>query len=298
VRAVLARGGTLVFQDGMLNPAMMIQTIEREQVNALSAVPAGLAIFSGRLEPLLKRVGPQIEVMELGSAFMSPEQKARLLEIFPRARICMHYGLTEASRSTFLEFRSDASKLQTVGRASPNVRLRILDATGNDCAPGSEGEIVVYGDHVLEQYLGDESRTQAAFTADRGFRTGDYGFLDAAGYLTLLGRKDEMINKGGIKISPLELEDKIREAYPELDFCVVGVADPAGIAGQVPVVAYTGEAKVELKPMLDALAQRVERTKLPDLVVHVESIPRTDNGKPKRRELGELIADKIRSKPS
>jgi long-chain acyl-CoA synthetase len=290
VRAVLAVGGTLVLADGPLNPAAMIQTIERHRVNALSTVPAGLAMFSGKLEQVLRRIGPQIDVIELGSAFMSPQQKAALCEIFPRARVCMHYGLTEASRSTFLEFRSESTKLDTVGKASPNVTVEIREQD-RVCATGEQGEIVIRGAHVTAGYFRDEERTRASFTHDGAFRTGDFGFLDGEGYVHLLGRKDEMINKGGIKISPLELEDKLREAYPELDFCVVGVPDPEGLAGEVPVMAYVASADLSLHEVLAALAQKVERSKLPSAITRVESIPRTANGKPMRRVLKEQLSN-------
>jgi long-chain acyl-CoA synthetase len=290
VRAVLAVGGTLVLADGPLNPALMIQTIEQKRVNALSTVPAGLAMFQGKLEALLRRIGPQIDVMELGSAFMSPQQKAALLDIFPRARVCMHYGLTEASRSTFLEFRSESHKLDTVGKASPHVIVEIHDQTGRVCDPGEQGEIVIRGGHVTAGYFRDEERTRAAFTDDGAFRTGDFGFKDEEGYIHLMGRKDELINKGGIKISPLELEEKLREVYPALDFCVVGVPDPDGLAGEVPVVAYVASADLSLADVLAALSQKVERSKLPSALVRVDSIPRTANGKPMRRVLREQLA--------
>ncbi|HMI83093.1 MAG TPA: AMP-binding protein [Polyangiaceae bacterium] len=289
VRAVLTAGGTLVLADGPLNPAAMIQTIERQRCNALSTVPAGLAMFSGKLESVLRRIGPQIEVMELGSAFMSPQQKAALLDIFPRARVCMHYGLTEASRSTFLEFRSESHKLDTVGRAAPNVTVEIRDQGLLPCPRGEQGEIVVRGGHVTHGYFHDEERTRAAFTEDGAFRTGDFGFMDEEGYVHLLGRKDELINKGGIKISPLELEDKIREVYPDLDFCVVGVPDPEGLAGEVPVMAYVAASELALGEVLSALAQKVERSKLPSAIARIESIPRTANGKPMRRVLREQL---------
>jgi long-chain acyl-CoA synthetase len=291
VRAVLAAGGTLVLGDGPLNPAAMIQTIERQRCNALSTVPAGLAMFSGKLEPVLRRIGPQIEVVELGSAFMSPTQKAALLEIFPRARVCMHYGLTEASRSTFLEFRSESQRLDSVGRAAPNVVIEIRGEDMRVRPPGESGEIVVRGGHVTAGYFRDEERTRASFTEDGAFRTGDFGFLDAEGYVFLLGRKDELINKGGIKISPLELEEKLREVYPDLDFCVVGVPDPEGLAGEVPVMAYVAASELSLGDVLAALAQKVERSKLPSAIARVDSIPRTANGKPMRRVLREQLAN-------
>jgi long-chain acyl-CoA synthetase len=289
VRAVLAVGGTLVVQDGPLNPAVVTQAVEREGCNALSSVPAGLAMFAGRYEDQLLRLGRQIRVVELGSAFMTPKQKAKLLDLFPLARVCMHYGLTEASRSSYLEFRSERAKLETVGRPSPNVALSIVDRDGSPCEVNQEGEVVIYGNHLMSGYFGDDELTREVLRPDGGLCTGDRGFLDADGYLHLLGRGDDLINKGGIKISPLEIEQAISDAFPGFECCVVGVPDPYGIAGELPVVAYAGHAEVSMNSLLAALAERIDRTKLPDRMVRVAEIPRTENGKPQRRLLRERL---------
>ena len=299
VRAVFAVGGTLVLGEGLFSPAAMVKAIESRQCNALSAVPATLAMFQGRLEAALRRAGEQIRTVELGSAFMSPDAKRRLLEVFPHARLCMHYGLTEASRSAFIEFRREAHKLETVGRAAPNTALRIVRADGSEAAAGEEGEIVIAGAHLTSGYLGDPELTRRALDPSGAFHTGDHGFLDAEGYLHLLGRKDEMINTGGVKISPLELEAKIRESRPSVELCVVGIPDPAGLAGEVPIVAYTGTPSppLTLVALASELAQRVEKNKLPHDVVRVERIPRTDNGKPIRRELRALVLAALAARP-
>jgi acyl-CoA synthetase (AMP-forming)/AMP-acid ligase II len=160
-----------------------------------------------------------------------------------------------------------------------------------------EGEIVVMGGHVTLGYFGDEARTRAAFTSDGAFRTGDYGFVDREGFVHLLGRKDEMINMGGLKISPLELEEKAREAFPDVDLCVVGVPDPEGLAGEVPVLAYVGARSIASSDVAIALSQKVERNKLPRSVVRVEAIPKTENGKPIRRALRERLLAKSASGP-
>jgi long-chain acyl-CoA synthetase len=250
-------------------------------------------MFDAKHEALLRRAGPNLRTIELGSAFLSASDKRRLLELFPNARICMHYGLTEASRSTFLEFRSEAAKLDTVGRPSPNVTIQICDPDGRALPPGEHGEIFVSGGHVTAGYWNDVERTRAHLTADRAFRTGDHGYFDADGYVCLLGRKDELINCGGVKISPLELEAKIAEARPTLEFCVVGIPDPAGIAGEVPVVAVAGapQPTLTLAALTAELAQKVEKNKLPREVIFIDRIPRTENGKPIRRELRALLSN-------
>lgn len=292
-RAVLSMGGTLVLSDGLLNPALMMKSMKEHACNALSAVPAGIGMFMGRMESLLKQVGAQINIIELGSAAMPPDTKLKLLEIFPNARICMHYGLTEASRSAFIEFRSEQHKLHTVGRASPNCTLEIRKPDGSIAAPGEEGEIVVRGDHVTRGYWRDEEINQRVFS-DAGFSTGDFGFLDDEGYLHLLGRKDDMINMGGIKISPLELEAKIREVCGEIDACVIGLPDPAGLAGQIPVLVYAADETVtiSLAQLNQQLSDKIDRAKLPRAALKVGALPKTSNGKIKRNDLrDQLIAE-------
>ncbi|MGC4093531.1 MAG: AMP-binding protein [Polyangiaceae bacterium] len=287
VRSVIAVGGCLVFAEGPLSPASMVAAIEANNCNVLSAVPAGISLFSGRFAPLLARIGARIELVELGSAFMSRERKAELTSLFPKARICMHYGLTEASRSTFLEFRAESSKLNSVGRPSPNVEIRVLGPAGEARGPDEEGEIAIRGEHVTSGYFGDAERTRSALR-DGWFHTGDYGFLDRDGYLSLIGRKDDMINSGGIKISPLEVEEALRTAFPELETGVVGVPDPAGLAGHVAVVAYVSD-HLASNAVLASLTALIEKAKLPRFAVAVAALPRTENGKLKRAELAAQI---------
>jgi long-chain acyl-CoA synthetase len=281
IRALFARGAAAVLSDGMVNPPVIAQAMREGRCDALAAVPAVLTLFSGRYAPLLRELGPRLRFVELGSAPMPAQTRRALMELFPRARLCMHYGLTEASRSAFLEFHGEAAHLDTVGRASPGVELVVQDEGGRAVPAGVEGEVVVRGAHLGSEYLGDRERSAAAFRAD-GFHTGDYGVLDAQGYLRLLGRRDEMINSGGIKISPLELEAKVRAAYPDLEFCVLGLPDPTGVAGDVAAVVTVGAPGLTLEVLNGALADSVDRGRLPRVLREVEALPKTENGKVQR----------------
>jgi acyl-CoA synthetase (AMP-forming)/AMP-acid ligase II len=84
-------------------------------------------------------------------------------------------------------------------------------------------------------------------------------------YLHLLGRKDDMINYGGIKVSPLELEAKVGLVFPGLDVCVLGLPDPTGIVGDVPVVTYTGPRQITKRELIVRLASLVEQSKMPTM---------------------------------
>jgi long-chain acyl-CoA synthetase len=284
-------GGTLVLNNGSLNPMSLVQSVLRDKCDAISSVTSGFTMFFGRLESLLRHIGPQIRYIELGSAPMPLDHEIKLLEIFPKARICVHYGLAEASCSTFIDLRKEQRKLHTVGRPSPNVAISISDNRGQRLGGMQMGEILVRGDHVAVGYWGnDEARTRR-FTRDNWFKTGDYGFIDEEGYLHLLGRTDEMINMGGHKISPLEVEERIREAYPNCEICIVGVPDPDGILGEIPVLCYVAKDGRSITPsgLSQALSARLDGNKIPRVVYRVESLPRTKNIRMLRSELRKKI---------
>jgi long-chain acyl-CoA synthetase len=291
VRCVFDVGGRLVLQPSGVSALGAIQGLKNHGCNALSWVPAGFALCLKHFEKALRQFGGQVRWIEFGSAPMPLEHKHKLIEIFPNARICMHYGLTEASRSTFMEFHTDRLKLETVGRPSPNVDVRIADEDGRLLPPSEPGEIWVRGEHVAAGYWRDEELTARAFAGEGYLRTGDFGFVDADGYVSLLGRKDDMINMGGINISPLEVEEAIRLVYPGLVMCVVGVPDPEGVSGSIPALCYVGGHSDELTlPALHhALDSRLDRTKLPRAIFKLDRLPQTESGKIRRKEVQKLL---------
>lgn len=288
---IFSIGGTVVVNNGSLNPMSLVQSILRDKCDAISSLTSGLTVFFGRLESLLQRIGPQIRYIELGGAPMPLDHEIKLLGIFSKAHICMHYGLTEASCSTFIDLRREQRRLHTVGRPSPNVALSIADDQGQRLGEMQMGEILVRGDHVAIGYWRNDEVHAQRFTRDNWFKTGDYGFIDEEGYLHLLGRKDEMINMGGHRISPLEVEERIREVYPDCEVCVVGVPDPEGILGEIPVLCYVAKDGKTITPsgLSQVLSARLERNKIPRVVYRVESLPRTENARMLRSELRKKI---------
>jgi long-chain acyl-CoA synthetase len=288
---VFLLGGTVVVNNGMLNPMAFVQNILKHRCDAISSAPSGFAMFFGRLEFLLQRVSAQVRLIELGNVPMPLDHQMKLLEIFPSARICKHYGAAETYSSTSIELRKEQRKLHTVGRPSPNVAISIHDDQGRRLGPMQMGEILVRGDHVAVRYWQNEAANMQRYTEDNWFKTGDYGFLDEEGYLHLLGRKDEMINMDGVMISSLEVEGRIREAYPDSEICVVGVPDPAGIVGEIPVLCYVGKNGGTITPsdLSRVLSERLDRNQIPRIVYRIESLPVTEKGKVSRRELREKI---------
>lgn len=220
----------------------------------------------------------------MGSASFSKDEKEELAALLPWTKICMHYGLTEASRSAFMEFHDDIDALDSVGKASPNTLIKIFDESGVECKNGIEGEICIKGQHVMRGYLKTDN-TSAFF--GNYFRTGDWGYLDHQGYLYLISRKKDLINIGGKKVSPQEVEDQLNKLEGIEDCACIGVPDPDGILGEVVKAYIVKSGKKILTPecINEFLEDRLESYKIPVSYEWIDKIPRTQNGKIQRNLL-------------
>ena len=283
IRCVLTIGGTLVLLGSIVNIKRMFRMFDDHNITGFCMVPASWAYIRTNSGNRLGEYSEKLNYIEFGSAFLSVEDKEELIKLFPNTRICMHYGLTEASRSAFMEFHSDIRFLSTVGKPSPNVDIRIMNENGSNVAIGEEGEICVKGDHVCQGYL-QISKNDVFY--NEFFRTGDAGFIDVNGYVTLKGRVKEIINVGGKKLSPIEVEDIIKKFDPKLEVVCVGVPDKNLILGEV-VKAFVvkGSSISTFDDISEYLKSKLERYKLPVEYEWIDKIPKTSSGKIQRHKL-------------
>ncbi len=287
LRCSFLAGGTLILVPGLNFPALIYKALAEHAATGLACVPAGAAVLLKPGPEHLATAGRSLRFVELGSAPMEPAMKQALMDALPQARLCMHYGLTEASRSAFIEFHADAGRLASVGRASPNVQIQICDDAGTALEAGQTGRIRVKADTVMREYWRDPERSARVLDPQGWLDTGDIGWLDGAGYLFLAGRKDDLINVGGKKVYPPQVEGSLALHPDVLDCMCVGAPDPDGVLGEIPVAyviarhAATPDAEVLMK----FAAQRLEPHAVPRRIRFVEQLPRSASGKPMRSVL-------------
>ncbi|MUU78019.1 class I adenylate-forming enzyme family protein [Winogradskyella endarachnes] len=283
IKCVLITGGTLVLLGSVVNMKRLFRTFKEQNITGFGMVPASWQYIQKMSGNKLKDYADNLNYIELGSAYMSPEDKEELIKLFPNTRICMHYGLTEASRSTFMEFHTDCNYLNTIGKATPNVEISIKDNQGHTVSAGEEGEICVKGQHVTAGYFTDSN---SGFFYGDYFRTGDIGSVDNNGYVYLKGRYKEIINVGGKKLSPIEVESKINEFDSSLESVCIGVKDPDGILGEV-VKAFIVKNNTthNFESINEFLKSKLESYKVPVLYEWIDEIPRTKSGKIQRQKL-------------
>ena len=284
LRCCLVKGATIVLLGSFANLPLFFRSLERHKATGFGMVPAAWAYIRKVSGDRIARFAPQIRYIEIGSAAMPRERKEELARMFPDTRICHHYGLTEASRSAFMEYHADAADLNTIGReVCAEVSIRVFDEGGRELPDGEQGEICVRGNMVMKGYL-DRGRTDADFFGEY-FRTGDVGWRSPDGRLYLAGRKKEMINVGGRKAAPSEIEDAAISLGVEDCICAA-VPDPEGILGEVPkLYVLRNGTSLSFDELKSRLAGVLEPYKVPVMYEWIDEIPKTASGKKQRLQL-------------
>lgn len=209
------------------------------------------------------------------------------------------YGLTETSPTHFLLVPEDFErKLGTVGRPALHAEARIVDEDGQELPAGEVGEIVVAGPNVFKQYWNRPDETEESFK-DGWFYTGDLGRADEEGFVTLVGRRKELIISGGENIYPLEVE-QVLESHPAVaEAAVVGLPDARW--GETPHAAIElhAEGAASLAISAEALTawceERLARYKVPKTIHFEERLPRNAAGKVLKPRLAERLAERLGS---
>jgi acyl-CoA synthetase (AMP-forming)/AMP-acid ligase II len=287
--ATLATGGTIVVP-AKFNPLSFWRTVRDHKVTWYSAVPTIHQLLLARAEKGGAKPAGAENLRFIRSCSASlPPQVMHDLEAAFGAPVLEAYGMTEAAHQMASNPLPPAARLPgSVGRGT-DVRISIRDAEGRHLPAGERGEVVIAGPNVVRGYENNPEANASSFL-DGWFRTGDQGFLDGNGYLTLTGRLKEMINRGGEKISPREI-DEVLLAHPAVAEAVCfGVAHAAWgeeVAAAVVLRAETAATEPEL---LAYCKERLAEFKRPKQIHITTAIPRSATGMIQRRIVAEAFA--------
>jgi fatty-acyl-CoA synthase len=286
--AVMTHGATLVLQS-RFEPGEALDLIEQHRCTALYTLPAITAALISH--PAFRPA--RTVSLRTGLTIGTPQDVRTAAEVLGAREICNVYGQTETYGNccvTWHHWPLDR-RASCQGPPLPGVTVRIIDeTTGAELPVGRAGLIEVKG-HVMRGYIGASAgQTEAAMTADGFFRTGDMGELTETGEIRFIGRTTEMIKKGGINISPAEVEDVLMR-HPAVALAgVVGVADP--VQGELIaafVVPKPGQVLTEAA-LTEHCRGLASGYKVPDFISFRDALPVTATGKLMRRDLKALGA--------
>ncbi|HEY1102878.1 MAG TPA: malonyl-CoA synthase [Burkholderiaceae bacterium] len=270
----------------LLNGSKMLWFAKFEPKRVLEAMPRA-TVFMGvptLYVRLLQEPGLNREVAQHMRLFIAGSAPL-LIETFTSWQqrtghtILERYGMSETIMLTSNPYTGGERRGGTVGLPLPGVQLRVRNAHGVDCAVGQIGGIEVKGPNVFRGYWRMPEKTAEEFTTDLFFKTGDVGLVDAAGYVTIVGRSKDLIISGGYNVYPAEIEGVINELPGVAESAVVGVPHPdfgeVGVAVVVPRPGTTVEGELILSTLKATLAN----FKVPKRCFVVADLPRNTMGK-------------------
>ncbi|WP_231625019.1 fatty acyl-CoA synthetase [Novosphingobium sp. AAP93] len=220
-----------------------------------------------------------------GASIMPVEVLREMNVRIPQLRLWNLYGQTEiAPVATILFPEEHAARLGSAGRPTLHVETRIVDDAMQPVAPGEVGEIVHRSPQLLSGYWNDPERTADAF-AGGWFHSGDLGVADAAGYITVVDRKKDMIKTGGENVASREVEEVLYQHPAISEVAVIGLPDPKWIEAVTAVIVLRDGHVLEVEAVLAHCAEHLSAFKVPKRVVFAETLPRNASGKILKREL-------------
>ena len=265
-----------------------LELIDRERVTFIPSAPASIIAMLN--DPELERFSlGSLRVVITGGA-SCPIETIRAYRARMPGHLIELYGMLETGFHTFTRLEDDPETVTgSIGREAPRMQLRLIDEHGRDVPPGAEGEIAAKGPSVHLGYYKNPAANAELFTADGWFRTGDLGARDAAGNVRIVGRLKEMINRGGKKFFPREVEEILYTHPSVLHAAIVGVPDPRlGERNCLCVIPREG-TRVSLPEIVAFLKDGVAAYKLPEELELFDEFPFTPTGKIQRHALTKQV---------
>jgi acyl-CoA synthetase (AMP-forming)/AMP-acid ligase II len=282
--ATLSSGGTLVVPAAF--DAMTFWPAAAEHgATWYSAVPTMHQILLLRNRGERPAGAEKLRFIRSSSSALSPETMRQLESRFGAA-VLEAYGMTEASHQMASNPLPPGERRPGTVGVETGIRIAVMDEHGGLLQTGEPGEVVIRGQSVIDAYANNPEANSKSFT-DGWFRTGDQGFLDGEGYLSLVGRLKEMINRGGEKIAPREIDDVLLQ-HPSVAEAVA-FGTPHSAWGEEVAAAVVLKGPATEKELIAFARERLADHKVPKKLYLVEQIPRTATGKIQRRSVAEVL---------
>ena len=272
-RMALYIGATLVIQNGFTFLREMRDNIEAFRCTGFVCVPAVMEQLTHSLDGFAELFSG-FRYMEIGAGSLSYNLRKRLPVLLPDTEIINTWGASETGGVIFLDVKRRQDKLAALGKPVSSAGIKVVGESGEEIrATGIDnaGRLAVRGEMTMAGYYSMPEVNRVTLR-DGWLLTNDLVYTDDEGFVYMLGRVDDIINVGGEKVSPIEVENVATEHGKVLDAACIGVPDE--IMGQVPVLFVEAEEPFSREDLLRFLAGRLERYKLPKTVVRVNGIPR------------------------
>jgi acyl-CoA synthetase (AMP-forming)/AMP-acid ligase II/acyl carrier protein/NRPS condensation-like uncharacterized protein len=288
--STMAAGGSVVCTPGFYAPNFYAW-LDQFQPTWYTAVPTIHQAILSRAEGNQSVIAHhRLRFIRSSSAALPGNTLAELEGVF-KVPVIEAYGMTEASHQIASNPLGDPPRKRGSVGVAAGPEIAVMDAEGNLLPVASRGEVVIRGPNVMSGYRNFPNANETAFT-NGWFRTGDLGYLDQDGYLFLAGRLKEQINRGGEKISPLEV-DEVLMTHPAVWQAVAFAVEHAQLGEDIHAAVILREGSVVSERQLrDFALKRLAYFKVPAKILFVKEIPKGPTGKLQRSLLAKTLAVK------
>jgi acyl-coenzyme A synthetase/AMP-(fatty) acid ligase len=275
-------GATLVLAR-KFSQSHFFEWLQRYRITVSAGVPTVINMLLARPVEVRKAELPHLRFITSSTAPLSREKHEEFERRYgiPIVQGC---GMTEAG---FMAGNPPGRRqIGSVGLPMPHTALRFVDGSGRECGPGEEGEMVVSGPKMAAGYVAP--RGGMTPIPQDGFPTGDLGYRDADGFVYITGRKKDLIIRGGVNVSPMEVSNVLLQHAGVHEAATVGVPDEIYGEEVVSFVARREGARVTAEALLEHCRGRLAPYKLPKAVIFLAAIPKNDRGKVAKADLIKL----------
>lgn len=267
-------GGTVVL-NRTYKAKRVLEDIGKYQITFFHASPTVFTLLLQERESFPKV--PSLRMMACGSSNMAPGKIRALKDWMPHCEFRTIYGLTETT-SPGTVFPMDANASEYIGSSGipiPGMAVKIVDDDGAEVPDGTEGTVCVKGTNITEEYY----KLDNGMIRDGWLDTGDIGYVNRDGFLYIVDRKKDMINRGGEKVCSFDIENELSHFEEVADSAVVGV--PHELYGEAPValVRLKDGAQCTGEELRERLRSKMAKYKVPEKILIVDEIPITANMK-------------------
>ena len=269
----IIQGGSLYILPGLKGFDAFFKALEHPcEKMATFMVPSGLRMMIRFGAKQLEKFVDKIEFIETGAAPMAQADMVDLCKLLPKTRLYNTYASTETGVVSTYDYSSNECIAGCLGKPLSNSQIIITE----------EGNVACSGSTLMSGYVGDEELTKSVMT-DGVIYTADKGYLDPNGMLRLQGRDGEVINVGGYKVSPVEIENIVL-SLNEIDDCIC-IPSQHPVLGTIVKLVYVlaKDTTITHAEIAKYIATKVERYKVPQAYEQAQSIKRTYNGKLNRK---------------
>jgi len=290
----IAVGGTVIINNKFSYPAAVVEQMITEKVTGFSGVPSTYAYLLHRSPLVASRDKlTSLRYVSQAGGHMAKQVKLALREALPeKTKIIVMYGATEAAaRLTWLDPNYFLNKIDSIGKAIPDVTISIVDPYGNEVKDYEIGEITASGNNIMRGYWKNDEASKQVLDHN-GYHTGDMGYKDSDGYIYVTGRRDNQLKVGGHRVDPQEIEDSIMTSGLLIELTVIGIPDQL-MGNKLFCIAVPVNDTSTETDILAFASKTLPKHKVPTRILFIKSLPKNANGKVDRVICGKIIAERL-----